>query len=182
MPTDKVKINRAPVLTLWAVVVAERLGHDPEAALSLGKAVAGLNAQSKGRRLGIFMPAEEEGKGKKKEKEAADKAQMVTLLGRPVPTIRTKAGLRAAIGGEPIDPESVRRYLEKKFGENLPPVRAALEALANAYEPEALAVRAFSLYETFRPKVPEGTRGWGAAGELDLGQLRLLARRRTPGG
>ena len=45
-----VKINRAPVLTLWAVIVAERLGHDHEAALTLGKSLAGLNAQSKGQR------------------------------------------------------------------------------------------------------------------------------------
>jgi hypothetical protein len=39
---------------LWAAVIAERLGHPHDAALPLGKAVAGLNAQSKGRRLGIF--------------------------------------------------------------------------------------------------------------------------------
>jgi hypothetical protein len=53
MATHKVQINRAPVLTLWATVVAERLGHGHEAALTLGKAVAGLNAQSKARRLGM---------------------------------------------------------------------------------------------------------------------------------
>ena len=53
MANQKIKINRAPVLTLWAVVVAERLGYDEKTALTLGKAVAGLNAQSKGRRLGI---------------------------------------------------------------------------------------------------------------------------------
>jgi hypothetical protein len=35
-------VNRAPVLTLWASVVAERLGFDRDEALSLGKAVAGL--------------------------------------------------------------------------------------------------------------------------------------------
>jgi hypothetical protein len=46
MATYTVTINRAPVLTLWATVVAERLGYDHEAALTLGKAVAGLNAQS----------------------------------------------------------------------------------------------------------------------------------------
>ncbi len=54
MATHKVQINRAPVLTLWATVVAERLGYDREAALTFGQAVVGLNAQSKGRRLGIF--------------------------------------------------------------------------------------------------------------------------------
>jgi len=37
-------INRAPVLTLWAAVVAERLGFSRDEALTLGRAVAGLNA------------------------------------------------------------------------------------------------------------------------------------------
>jgi hypothetical protein len=36
-----IEINRAPVLTLWASVVAERLGYDREEALSLGKCLAG---------------------------------------------------------------------------------------------------------------------------------------------
>jgi hypothetical protein len=40
-------------------VVAQRLGFDDDEALGLGKAVAGLNAQAKGRRLGIFKPHEE---------------------------------------------------------------------------------------------------------------------------
>jgi hypothetical protein len=36
------------VVTLWAAVVAERLGFDHDEAVILGKAVAGLNAYSKG--------------------------------------------------------------------------------------------------------------------------------------
>jgi hypothetical protein len=39
-----IEVNRAPVLTLWASVVAERLGFDHDEALTLGRAVAGLNA------------------------------------------------------------------------------------------------------------------------------------------
>lgn len=49
-----VRVNRAPVLTLWAAVVAERLGYDRASALTLGKAIAGLNARAKGRRLGLY--------------------------------------------------------------------------------------------------------------------------------
>ena len=44
--TNTISINRAPVLTLWAAVVAKRLGFDHDEALTLGKAVAGLNAQA----------------------------------------------------------------------------------------------------------------------------------------
>ncbi len=39
-------VNRAPVLTLWAAVVAEVLGFEHDEALTLGRAVAGLNAYS----------------------------------------------------------------------------------------------------------------------------------------
>ena len=49
-----IEINRAPVLTLWAAIVAKRLGFDWDEALTLGRAVAGLNAYSKGRALGLF--------------------------------------------------------------------------------------------------------------------------------
>lgn len=58
MSSRSISINRAPVLTLWASVVAQRLGLDKDEALSLGKALAGLTAQTKGRRLGIYQPHE----------------------------------------------------------------------------------------------------------------------------
>ena len=174
MAIKKIKINRAPVLTLWATVVAERLGYDRDTALSLGKAVAGLNAQSKGRRLGIYQAAgeQEETKGKPKAPEPT----IVNLLGRPVPTLRTKHGVRAAIRGESVEPKPVQEYLGKKFGSGLAEARKAMEALARSFEPEALEAQAFRLYERFRPQIPEGKQGWGAAGELDLGELQRLAK------
>ena len=85
-----IEINRAPVMTLWAVVVAERLGYDPEAALSLGKSVAGLNAQAKGRRLGLFEESIEEDLKKREPKARAPGEQLsVELLGRLVPAVQT---------------------------------------------------------------------------------------------
>jgi hypothetical protein len=41
---DKIRTNRAPVLTLWAVVLAERLGFERATALMLGQAVLGQAA------------------------------------------------------------------------------------------------------------------------------------------
>lgn len=172
MTAKTVKINRAPVLTLWATIVAERLGHPPETALTLGRAVAGLNAQSKARRLGLV----EEKKPEAEQKPAARKARTVTVLGRPVPVVDTQDGLRAVSKDEALKPASVQRYLESKFGASLPDVRAALEALAKAYPPGKLETRAYGLYEQFRPDVPEGQRGWGASGTLDLEKIRKLAR------
>jgi hypothetical protein len=48
--------NRAPVLTLWAAVVAEVLGFEHDEALTPGRAVAGLSAYSEGVSLGLFQP------------------------------------------------------------------------------------------------------------------------------
>src|SRR3990172_1797200 len=97
MANKKIKINRAPVLTLWAAVVAERLGYDEATALTLGKAVAGLNAQSKGRRLGIYEEKTEEEKVKEAKREKPVKLEFIEILGRGVPAVETPQGLRAAI-------------------------------------------------------------------------------------
>jgi hypothetical protein len=50
-----------------------------------------------------------------------------------------------------------------------------MAALAAAYPPDQLAAQAYRLYERFRPTIPEGARGWGAAGPLDLDLIRALA-------
>ena len=179
MAKKVVTVNRAPVLTLWAVVVAERLGHEEETALTLGRALAGLNAQSKGRRLGIYgtTPPGDAPRGEDTgPRRRARPSDSVPLFGREVPVVRTPKGIRASADGKPMDPAAVRRYLDSKFGEDLPAVRSAMEALAASLAPEALAAAAYELYERFRPAIPAGKRGWGAAGELDLDRIRALRR------
>jgi hypothetical protein len=174
MVRPPIRINRAPVLTLWAAVVAERLGHDEDAALTLGKAVAGLNAQSKGRRLGIFEAPERE--KPEKAAEAPRRARrLVPLLGRGVPVIETARGIRAVANEGEVDPTGVARYLAQKFGDALDDVREAMRELAHAFPPERLEDIAFSLYEKFRPRIPEGKAGWGAKGILDPEVIRSLA-------
>lgn len=175
MASKKIKINRAPVLTLWATIVAERMGYKKDEALTFGKAVAGLNAQSKGRRLGIYEEKTEEEKEKEKKEKPA-KVEFIEILGRGVPAIKTPKGLRAAIKGEEIDADSVQKYLRQKFGDDLDETRAAMEKLAKAYTPKQLGKEAYGLYEKFRPKIPEGTKGWGAKGELDLDYIQSLAK------
>ena len=173
MPNTKIEINRAPVLTLWAAVVAERLGFNKSESLSLAKAVAGLNAQSKGRRLGIYEERKEEEKEERPKTPAG--LQFIELMGRGIPAVKTAHGLRASIKGEAIEPESVERYLEQKFGENLGAARTAMEKLAQAYPPKKLESEAYPLYEKFRPEIPEGKKGWGAKGKLDLEYIQSLA-------
>jgi len=171
---ETVTINRAPVLTLWAAVVAERLGHDREAALSLGKCLAGLNAQSKGRRLGIYGPPKGGEFGRPK-KVGLGEEFWIEMCGRALPARNTADGVRAVVKDKPVEPASVQKYLEGKFGEHLAAVRSAMTDLAAAFEPDELADVAFGLYERFRPEIPKGRRGWGAKGKLDLDVVRSMA-------
>src|ERR1700693_2743097 len=172
MTGRNILINRAPVLTLWASTVAERLGFDQDEALSLGKAVAGLNAQSKGQRLGIYKPVPQEVKKARARKRGEE--FLVEICGRQVPVINMPDGVRAVIKNQPIEAKSVERYLESKFGESLGSARAAMRDLAKAFRPEQLMTNAFNLYEKFRPAIPEGVRGWGSKGNLDIDRIRSL--------
>ena len=175
MSREIILVNRAPVLTLWAAVVAERLGYDRRAALSLGRAVAGLNAQSKGRRLGIYKPAERL-PGEPSRKAGLGEEFWVDLLGRSIPAKTTEKGIRAVVEDKPVEPGGVERYLEEKFGAGLGAVQKAMADLAASFEPQDLVAVAFALYERFRPVIPEGVRGWGAKGELDLNRIRSLEK------
>ena len=169
-----VMINRAPVLTLWAAVVAEVLGFDHDEALTLGRAVAGLNAYSKGVSLGLFQPTPKEVQ-EQRRKMRKEETVTVELLHRAVPAKHTDEGLRALSGESPLRPESVQKYLEGKFGDALEDVSDAMRKLAKSLPPSKLAEKAYTLYEKFRPEIPPGQKGWGASGRLDLDLIRKMA-------
>lgn len=100
----------------------------------------------------------------------------VNLLHRAVSAAHTKDGLRALSHEKPIDPASVERYLVSKFGDKYNAASDAMMTLAKSVKPSELASRTYGLYERFRPEVPRRTKGWGAMGILDLGQIRKMAR------
>ena len=100
----------------------------------------------------------------------------MNLLDRAVPVVRTPEGLRALSKDRPVAPENVERYLESKFGAGFEPARRAMTTLASSFRAEDLAERAYGLYEEFRPEVPAGRRGWGAAGVLDLDRVIALGQ------
>ena len=111
-----IKINRAPVLTLWAAVVAERLGFDRPTALTLGQAVEDSSAYAKGvSLLGIIEPRPELVR-ERGARLAEGERLHVDLLGRAVPVVRTDDGLRAVSKGKPGNPAQIERYLAGKFG------------------------------------------------------------------
>ena len=51
-----------------------------------------------------------------------------------------------------------------------------MQRFARSYKPKELADQAFGLYDRFRPSIPEGVKGWGAKGDLDLGVVQRLAK------
>lgn len=173
------RINRAPVLTLWAAVVAERLGWEWDTALTCGHAVAGMTAHAKGVRLGIYAPPGERPHEPTPQAPAGATGAVssITLLGRNVPVVPTKDGLRAISQGEIAKPQSVARYLASKFGDHLQAARTAMHQLAASLPAEELNEQAFHLYERFRPEVPADERGWGAKGVLDLAKIEALAKK-----
>lgn len=168
-----VRVNRAPVLTLWAAVVAERLGHPPETALSLAGTVAGTAARAKARRLGIA----EERDRREDATQTTEPRDTARLLGKEVPLAHDADGvvLADAGGGKPAPAAPVAAYIGKAFGDRLAEVRSAMEELAGRFESGELNRVGFRLYERFRPEVPADVRGWGAKGELDLEQIRDAA-------
>jgi hypothetical protein len=167
----RIQVNRAPVLTLWAAIVAERLGHDRATALTLGKAVAGYAAYAKAKSLGLA----EESRDTPAERRASEKAKPETaeVMGKRIPITKTKDGPRALdADGKPLNPASVEKYLAAKFGDGLDEARAAMTELAKSMTEPELRSQGFTLYEQFRPPVPEGVKGWGATGVLDTDAIR----------
>jgi hypothetical protein len=155
-------------------VAAEVLGFEHGEALTLGRAVAGLNAYSKGVSLGLFQPTPKEVQEQRRKMRNEERAT-IDLLHRAVPAKHTDEGLRALSGEIPIHPESVKKYLEGKFGDALEDVSKAMLELAKSLPPSQLAEKAYTLYEKFRPEIPPGKMGWGTCGKLDLDLLRKMA-------
>ena len=113
--------------------------------------------------------------------EQADREIRITrcplFRGKVIPALRTPDGIRAMEKDfRPASAASVGRYLASKFGDHLEEVWAAMEQLAASLSPEELNRRGFTLYEAFRPAIPAGARGWGAAGERDLERITGLAQ------
>jgi hypothetical protein len=152
--------------------VAERLGHPADTALTLGRAVAGSAARVKARSIG-----REERKTDHNVDTPRLREQPVTapvhLLGKTIRLRPTADGeLRAADGDQPASAAPIERYLANAFGDHLTDVRGAMEELADRYDPAELNRIGFRLYETFRPEIPPGNKGWGARAALEVAKIR----------
>ena len=175
-------INRAPVLTLWAAVLAH-LGpaHLPWlSALTVGKAIAGMLAQSRGRAIGIYEPQSDRGhKRQKTPEEKAREEHDVQVLGIKVHMARLNEHVVATISNKPVNASQCDRYIHQHFGANRPRVIAAMKYLVHCLlargadgESDITGRYSFTLYESFRPCTANGQApGWGQKGELDLRKI-----------
>lgn len=171
---ERIEINRAPVLTLWVAAVAERQGYSFEEGLSFGKAVSGILAHSKGRRLGIYEDKDQQDRKRKRKQQQKEKEKF-DVFGMRIAGQITKEGTRLALqNNKPVSPVSVESYLRRAFGPYYEKVKEATRALAKVYPPEKIGSDAYSLYEKIRPQVSGGMKGWGAKGYLDLNLLHQL--------
>lgn len=94
-----------------------------------------------------------------------------------MPASKTEDGIRAMNRSDVVEPDAVQRYLASKFGDDLELVRSAMQRVTKSFGPKELATAAFSLYEQFRPEIPDGVKGWGAKGVLDLVIIKGLVKK-----
>jgi hypothetical protein len=154
---EKVTINRAPVLTLWVTVVAQREGYSREEAVTYGKWVATVFAQAKGRATGKFKtskrPPAEEHKVKHGERVVEEEPDHVVAFGdKKIPIIKRNGNRLAVVKEAPIEPAQVEDYLQRSFGDKLNDTTAAMKELADNMDLQELKEHAYDLYVQIRPE------------------------------
>lgn len=162
---ELIKINRAPVLHLFAACAAHFQHPDLpwSTCLSLGSAVAGICAISKGRAIGE-IPEKKEG-----EPNTHRQDETVEVLGFQIP-VRDGVGF---VGEQKKPPNE--GYLKSKFGERYEEVRKTTDEALTSWKghEESFNKGGFHLYERFRP----GSGQWGAEGGLEVDKIRRVITR-----
>jgi len=163
-----VLVNRAPVMTAWATVVAERLDFKREEALSIASVYTEMNATSKGISLGVFD------RGKNADYEVGSAQPFVDLIGRRIPVLKTEGGeWRGVAKGGAVDPGIAFGYMQRSFRQTIGSVLGAMRLLAETFSPEELNKEGFELYTEFRPN---SGGEWGQRGEMRMSSILALRR------
>ncbi|KAK0191044.1 hypothetical protein F5146DRAFT_931348 [Armillaria mellea] len=151
-------INRAPLMTAWTMIVAERLGFRREEALSIASVYTEMNALSKGVSLGIYK----DGKQKGLDAIRGGSQPYAELMGRS-PLYQSQSNQwRALLNSKPAQPSSPFSYISRSFRQTTPHIIGALRLLAESFTPKELNNKGWTLYTEFRPSV----NGWGERSEV----------------
>jgi hypothetical protein len=170
-------INRAPVLTLWATMVAEREGFSRDESLTYAKWISTQFAKSKGKALGIIEKndTKEATKSKKQNDDGnGEEPDHVIAFGRmkiPVRKDSQRGNRLAILDGQLVEPYKVDYYLRQKFGGKLIETEDAMKELIDSMEVDELKEQAYDLYTRIRPV----WRGWGTDSALNLSMIKRIA-------
>ncbi|KAJ7180175.1 hypothetical protein C8R43DRAFT_972017 [Mycena crocata] len=159
LKTKGTVVNRAPLMTAWSTLVAERLGFQREEALSIASVFTELNAVRKGVSMGIYK------KGTERAMEASKEGSQpwVDLMGRRVPLFQAQnSQWRALSNGTAVQPSTAFSYISRAFRQTTPHILGALRLLVESYTPQEINGKAWGLYCDFRPEV----NGWGERAEV----------------
>ncbi|TFK29406.1 hypothetical protein FA15DRAFT_664356 [Coprinopsis marcescibilis] len=175
LSSKHVVINRAPVMTAWAAVVAEHLNFKREEALSIASVYTEMNAISRGAAIGKYDKSQDRSMAVSKD----GPQPYVELMGRRIPLYRTQhEQWRALSKNSPVPPITAFSYISRSFRQTTSAVMGALKLLAESYSPEDLNKQGYALYCEFRPNSEE----WGKRAELSCSTILSLRKKNTATG
>lgn len=184
-------VNRAPVMTVWATILLEKLNFSRPEALSLAHCYVNYTSTMRGISLGIIPAAEKE----RAVHIVGPNQPHFELMGVKIPVMQMQDGsYRGISAGEVVGPEKAFNYMRRSMAQTLSSVVGALTLLADSFmEPiqeqegsqtdtkteamkygaDLLNSRGYDLYAEFRPS----TSGeWGKKGRLWYDKVLALRR------
>lgn len=123
-------VNRAPVMTVWATILLERLGFSRPEALSLAHCYVNYTSTMRGISLGIIPAAEKE----RAVHIVGPNQPHFELMGVKIPVMQMQDGTyRGISAGEVVPPEKAFNYMRRSMAQTLPSVFGALTLLADSF-------------------------------------------------
>ncbi|KAF7352722.1 Glutamine synthetase [Mycena venus] len=162
LKTKSTVVNRAPLMTAWSTLVAERLGFQREEALSIASVYTEMNAVSKGVSMGIYKP----GTQYKRSTEAAKGGSQPPLFKNQ------DSQWRALSNGTAVQPSTAFSYISRAFRQTTPHIIGTLRLLAESFTPQEINAKGWALYADFRPEV----NGWGERAESLRGKVDAVVK------
>ncbi|KAF7292392.1 Glutamine synthetase [Mycena chlorophos] len=171
LKTKSTVVNRAPLLTAWATLVAERVGFQREEALSIASVFTELNAISKGIAIGKYKKSAAAGM------EASPKGTQpyVDLMGRRPLYQNQNSQWRGLSGGKAVQPSTAFSYISRALRQTTPHVIGAMKLLLETYTIQEINAKGWGLYADFRPDV----NGWGDRAEVRCSTILGLRKARA---
>ncbi|KAK0529165.1 hypothetical protein OC835_004419 [Tilletia horrida] len=177
-------VNRAPVMTVWTMILLERMGFQRREALSLAQCYVSTTSTARAVTLGFTSASERD-----KASTVGPKQPHFVLMGVKLPVLqlqkRTATGdvgeYRAIYDGQVVEPQKAFDYIFRSFYQTLPYVFGSLVLLADSFldptgqdaDADELHAAAWDLYCEFRPE----TGGeWGKRARLSCDTVLSLRK------